>query len=367
MIASPRHARSLARASGVCMSTVRPASAAPFIFFISLASLGLTPPALAAPVPAQPAPAPTSPTPLAPAQPAPAKPAPTAPAPASPTAAPPVQRPTNGPATAPATPGAAPTAQPALPATATPDPAAVSGSPDAALQPEPTPTPAAPGLAESLLGPSVNQHPTTRPTSRLPTEEESIAAEDAASSALYRDLYRPKNNPGRLNVSARVIYGILGSPDSTFSGRMGGLTGDIGQSFNKFGYALTVVAQFGNLTHNVDGRQTQSIGLFGGGPTLSLGRLGLIQRGMLDVRVGYDFLVAPTRVVMDGVATGDGIRVPHGPRLALNMALLTNPGRQRRLFHAFGFTIGYQALVHDLKGDLPFANVLQFGMMYWGG
>ena len=243
------------------------------------------------------------------------------------------------------------------------------GSPEAAIQPEPTPspTPAAPGLAESLLGPSVNQHPTTPPARYIPTEEESAEAEDAAAAALYRDLYRPSNNPGRLNINARLVYGILGSADNTFSGRMGGLTGDIGQSFNRFGYALTLVAQFGNLQHTVEGRHTQSIGLFGGGPTLSLGRLGLIQRGMLDVRVGYDFLVAPTRLIVDNVPIGDGIRVPHGPRIALNMALLTNPGRQRRLFHAFGFTIGYQALVHDLKGQLPFANVLQFGMVYWGG
>ncbi len=248
-----------------------------------------------------------------------------------------------------------------------PDPAATPGSPEAALQPEPTPTPAAPGLAESLLGPSVNQHPTTPPARYVPTEEESIEAEDAAAAALYRDLYRPKTNPGRLNINARLVYGILGSADNTFSGRMGGLTADIGQSFNKFGYALTLVAQFGNLQHTVEGRHTQSVGLFGGGPTLSLGRLGLIQRGMLDVRVGYDFLVAPTRLIVDNVPIGDGIRVPHGPRIALNMALLTNPGRQRRLFHAFGFTIGYQALVHDLKGQLPFANVLQFGMVYWGG
>lgn len=268
----------------------------------------------------------------------------------------------------PSTPSAQPAlGDPAAPATTPPGPAAAPGSPEAALQPESTEAAATPGLAEQLLGPSVNQHPTTRPTGPLPTEAESAEAEDAAIAAMYRNLYRPPNNPGRLNISARVIYGILGSADSTLSGRLGGLTADIGQSFNKIGYALTVVTQFGNLLHSYQGRQTQSIALLGGGPTLSLGRLGLIQRGMLDVRIGYDFLVAPTRLVADGVATSDGIRVPHGPRLALNMGLLTNPGRPRRLFHAFGFTIGYQALVHDLKGQLPFSNVLQFGMFWWGG
>lgn len=255
-----------------------------------------------------------------------------------------------------------------IPAAPAPDPAAAAGGPESVLQPEATtPAPATPGLAEQLLGPSVNQHPTTRPTGPVPTEAESAEQEDAAIAAMYRSLYRPANNPGRLNISARVIYGLLGSADGTFSGRLGGLTGDIGQSFNKIGYALTLVAQFGNLEHSTTDRLTRSIALVGGGPTLSLGRLGLIQRGMLDLRLGYDFLVAPTRVIADGVATSDGIRVPHGPRLALNMGLLTNPGRARKLFHAFGLTIGYQALVHDLKGELPFSNVLQFGMFWWGG
>jgi hypothetical protein len=378
MIASTRHARRLARASGVCMSTVRPVLAA----FV-LSALAAAVPAQAAPVPVQPAPAPVKPTtaptagapaspaaptaapaPTAPPAAAPTSPPATAPAPA-PTTAPAVQRPTT-PVTAPATAQPAPGA-PVVPAAPPPDPAAAPGSPAAAIEPDPTKPPVTPGLAEQLLGPSVNTHPDQRPTGRVPTEEESAEAEDAAVAAMYRDLYRPKNNPGRLTISARILYGILGSPDSSFSGRMGGLTGDIGQSFNKFGYALTLVAQFGNLLHTTPDRQTQSIALLGGGPTINLGRLGLFQRGMLDVRVGYDFLVAPTRIVMDGVAIGDGVRVPHGPRLALNMGLLTNPGRQRRLFHAFGFTIGYQALVHDLKGQLPFSNVLQFGMFWWGG
>lgn len=353
------------------MSTVRPGPTAPILLGLLVALRAA--PLLAAPGPAS---AQAGPAPVAPAQAGPspaATPAPT-PAPTSPA----VQRPTTTPASPPTSTSTAPTtdptptAQPTQPAPAgttppPPDPAAASGSPDAALQPDPAPAPASPGMAESLLGPSVNQHPTTRPTTKVMTEEESIEADDAAAAALYRDLYRPQKNPGRLNISARLLYGILGSPDNTLSGRLGGLTADIGQSFNKFGYALTVVAQFGSVTHSIPGRQTQSIGMFGGGPTLSLGRLGMIQRGMLDVRVGYDFLIAPTRLITDGVATGDGIRVPHGPRVALNMMLLTNAARQRRLFHAFGFTIGYQALVHDFKGQLPFANVLQFGMVYWGG
>jgi hypothetical protein len=236
--------------------------------------------------------------------------------------------------------------------------------------PEPA-TPAQPGqtgLAEQLLGPSVNQHPSSRPATKVPTETEAAEEEDAAVAAMYRSLYRPANNPGRFNIVARAVYTIAGSVDNTVSGRFGGLTADIGQSFNKIGYALTVNAQFGNLTQIVPGSHTQSIALLGGGPTLSLGRLGLIQRGFLDVRVGYDFFAAPTRRILAGnEVVADGLRAPHGPRLTLNMGLLTYAGRSRKLFHGFGFSIGYQALVHSLRGDLPVTNMLQFGFVYWGG
>jgi hypothetical protein len=199
------------------------------------------------------------------------------------------------------------------------------------------------------------------------SEAESADAEDAAIAAMYRDLYRPPNNPGRFNIVARAFYGLAGSTDNTLSGRLGGVSADIGQSFNKVGYAITAVAQFGDLRHITTDRQTQTIALVGGGPTLSLGRLALLQRGFLDVRVGYDFLAAPTRVIVDNMATADGLRVPHGPRLSLNMGLLGNSARARKLFHGFGLSLGYQALVSSLRGDWPVTNVLQFGLVYWGG
>jgi len=184
---------------------------------------------------------------------------------------------------------------------------------------------------------------------------------------MYRGLYRPSGNPGRFNVVARAVYGIAGSIDNTVSGRLGGLSADLGQSFNKFGYALTLVAQAGSLDRVSNGIHTQTVALLGGGPTLSLGRLALLQRGFLDVRVGYDFLFGPTRRISDGVAQSDGMRMPHGPRLSINMGLMSNPARVRKLFHGFGLTIGYQALLGSFRGDLPVTNVLQFGLSYWGG
>ena len=332
-----------------------------------------------------------------------------------PTAAapPPVQRPSTGPtATTPASPGGGaasgttaapggpsgppptavapgtqPDAQPApaptsasAPATTAPEAGAVVPTAPAPVDPPPgdpaelpgpaapaAPAPATPGLAEQLLGPSVNQHPTERPPTRVRSEEESAEAEDQAIAAMYRSLYRPSTNPGRFNIVARGVYVLAGSRDNSMQGRLGGLSADIGQSFNKFGYAVTLVAQFGNLLHTTKDRQEQTIALVGGGPTLSLGRLALLQRGFLDVRVGYDFFAGPTRQIVDNAPIADGIRAPHGPRVSLNMGLLTNGARARKLFHGFGLTLGYQALVHSLRGDWPVVNMLQFGIVYWGG
>ncbi len=229
-----------------------------------------------------------------------------------------------------------------------------------------TPAPS-PGLAEQLLGPSVNQHPSERPPGPVRSEADSAEAEDAAIAAMYRGLYRPSNNPGRINIVARAVYVLAGSVDNTLSGRLGGITVDVGQSFNKVGYAITAVAQFGDLRHTRPNRETQSIALVGGGPTLSLGRLALLQRGFLDVRVGYDVLVAPTRLIIDNMATADSMRVPHGPRLSLNMGLLGSSARARKLFHGFGLSLGYQVLVGSVRGDWPVTNMLQFGLVYWGG
>ena len=306
----------------------------------------------------------------------------TAPAPAAPA----VQRPTSGPteAVGPAgSPDPAPNGAQGAPgvetASATPElgvpvaPAGEAGGGDPSAAPPADPgagsgeAAAPPGLAEQLLGPLVNRHPSERAPGRVRSEEESAEQEDAAIASMYRTLFRPPSNPGRFNAVVRGVYMIAGSADSTMSGRLGGITADLGQSFNKVGYAVTLAAHFGSLLHTTKERETQTIALLGGGPTINLGRLALLQRGFLDARLGYDFFVAPTRLIVDNMAMADGIRAPHGPRFSLNMGLLSNPARARKLFHGFGLTIGYQALVGSLKGDLPFTNVLQFGIVYWGG
>ena len=98
---------------------------------------------------------------------------------------------------------------------------------------------------------------------------------------------------------------------------------------------------------------------------MNLGRLALLQRGYLDLRVGYDFYYAPARALTDDVVA-ESI-TPHGPRLQLNMGLMVRPGRVGRFFHGVGATVGYQALVGAFSGDLPFTSMLSFGLSYWMG
>ncbi|PCC66877.1 hypothetical protein SAMN02745121_00395 [Nannocystis exedens] len=225
-----------------------------------------------------------------------------------------------------------------------------------------------PGLAESLLGPSVNQHPEKRPAKPVPTEAEAAAAEDAAIAAVYRDLFRPKHNPGRFHILARAQYSMGSSfGNSSLSGRTGGAQVDIGQSFNFIGYALTLRGEGGTIDFGADGR-SQMTALLGGGPTLSLGRLGFLQRGYLDFRVGYDFFFAPTRErLLEGGAARLPAMMPHGPRAQLNLGLLLSPDRSRKLFHGVGLGLGYQVLVGSFRGDLPPSQFLQFALHYSGG
>lgn len=300
----------------------------------------------------------------------------------------PVQRPSNavpgGNASPSATPPEAPqstapagTSTPATAdgAIAPPQPATAPVADPASAPSPPAQAPAepggaqTPGLAEQLLGPSVNQHPERRPTAPVPTESDAAAAEDAAMAAMYRDLYRPRHNPGRFHIVARANFGFGSSFDGTLSGRTGGAQVDVGQSFNFIGYAATLRAEGGVIDFGPTGR-SQMTGLIGGGPTLSLGRLGMLQRGYIDLRIGYDFFFAPARErTLEGpvLAVRLPAELPHGPRAQLNLGLLISSDRDRRLFHGVGVGIGYQVLVGSFRGDLPPSQFLQLGLHYSGG
>src|SRR5262245_16411649 len=96
----------------------------------------------------------------------------------------PTPTPTAGTPTAPAETGAHAPSSPTTPTTADPG-SAPSAQPVAPAEPGGTQPP---GMAEQLLGPSVNQHPDKRPPAPVPTESDAAASEDAAIAAMYRDM-----------------------------------------------------------------------------------------------------------------------------------------------------------------------------------
>jgi len=218
---------------------------------------------------------------------------------------------------------------------------------------------------DQLASPRTTVDP-TGPTGPIDPIDQVESEEDAEKAAhFFHSLYRPENNPGRFNTVITTSYMVLGSNDHHLSGRFAGFSADIGQSWNTMGYALSLHANVGDMALRDDGK-IKAVALLGAGPSVNLGRLALLQRGFLDMRVGYDFYYAPARSLDPEIAVATSL-MPHGPRLQLNMGLMVSPKRQRRFFHGVGATVGYQALVGAFSGDLPFTSMLSFGLSHWMG
>lgn len=224
-------------------------------------------------------------------------------------------------------------------------------------------------LAGEASEPASPPPPTTRRVVQDP------GAYEAALLASYDAEYRPADNPGRLHVGARVLFANAGG-DNDIGGRMGGAQVDVGQAWNRFGYALTASAWGGRILLN--DRVAEMNGLFGAGPTLTYGRTALQQRGMIDLRLGYDFMYGvvnqrtDTGAVVAPVGNDSGVvfeqtenLLPHGPRAMLQLGLLSPV--KRNYHHGFGVVFGYQGLVGSLRGDLPFTHMLVTGFQWWMG
>src|SRR5690606_13170062 len=163
--------------------------------------------------------------------------------------------------------------------------------------------------------------------------------------------------------TARLMFANIGANDHV-GGRMGGLQADVGQSWNFIGYGLTASLWAGRVV--LDDRTSDLNTLIGVGPTLNLGRRALIGRGYLDLRLGSDFFFGNVRQRDD--AGDQGNVAPHGPRVQLSLGLLSsNALAQRRWFHGFGATLGYQGLVGSFTRDMPYMSMLTVGISYWMG
>jgi hypothetical protein len=277
-----------------------------------------------------------------------------------------IQRPgASAEAVPPATEGSAPADPPSGDAT-TPDPstgaAPLEAVPADALETE----------SDTATAPAATQ---PAPPPRPAVSEDEDLSPSEAITAEYAPRYRPADNPGRFNISVRALFANAGGA-KIVGGRLGGVAADVGQSWNGFGYAVTGTVYGGRLALQ-PGTTVEMNALVGVGPTIGLGRLALLGRGFLDLRLGYDFFYGvvnqrSTERIVEASDPGDVsvVRaknlVPHGPRARLDLGLLSLDTR-RRFFHGFGVSMGYQALVGSLNGGMPPIHMLTLGLTYWMG
>lgn len=228
-------------------------------------------------------------------------------------------------------------------------------------------------IAQDLLSSDADSAETAPPP-RTRTVVQDPGAYEASVAAAYDAEYRPAHNPGMLHVAGRALFAYAGG-DGEVGGRMGGAQVDIGQAWNRFGYALTASAWGGRI--GLSDRVSEVNALLGVGPTFTLGRAALQQRGLIDLRLGYDVMfgvvnqradggtvVAPQNDSSIAIEAAENL-VPHGPRVMLQLGLLSP--KPRRYHHGFGVVFGYQGLVGSLRGELPFTHMLVTGLQWWMG
>jgi hypothetical protein len=281
----------------------------------------------------------------------------------------------------------APPAETAVPEPAAPVPEAPAEAAEPDAQPgsgpapseaapsEPAPSePDVPAVDPSLLDaksdePVVARPVATRDAGRSP--EEQLAAMDDAHALRYR----PADNPVHINVAGRLMFANISGREHV-NGRMGGGSVDVGPSWNHVGVSGTLTGFAGRvLLPPSTGAELNA--LVGGGLTVSLGRLALLSHGFLDLRLGYDVFYGAVNQRRDGptilatpgdasvVAVQTESLVPHGPRARLDLGLVG--AGNRRFFHGFGLSMGYQALVGSFRGEMPMTSMLTIGLSYWMG
>lgn len=240
--------------------------------------------------------------------------------------------------------------------------------------------PTAPIRADMLDAPAAAtpaSTPATTPSvvsAPSPAADEELTPNEAITKA-YSPKFRPNANPGKLNVAGRLMFANAGAKHAG-GGRFGGIAVDVGQSWNRFGYAITATAYGGRFALQETGTREINA-LLGVGPTVGLGRMALLGRGFLDLRVGYDFYYGVVNerdgdtVVRpqsnDAVAISPAKNLlPHGPRVRLDLGLVALDD-SRRYWHGIGVSMGYQALVDSFRGEMPVTHMLTLGLSYWMG
>ncbi len=288
----------------------------------------------------------------------------------------------------------APPAADGAPAAVVPAPGPVppAGAEDATEIPE-APAEAELAPAEAVAEPPAE--PAVDPSLLEATEPETVVAPVASPRTVeydmddpeqvaarlrqqYANRYRNDSLGARLNITGRLQFANMGGPRSSgVGGRMAGGSVDVGAAWNHVSIAGTASA-WGGRFYLPEETGAEMNAMFGGGPTLGYGRVALLGHGFFDVRLGYHMYYGvvsarrdgPTVVASQGgdsavVFTQTENLLPHGPRVRVDMGLLSQSNRKR--FHAFGLSMGYQGLVHSARGDLPVTHMLTLGLAYWMG
>ena len=247
--------------------------------------------------------------------------------------------------------------------------------PDAAAEPEPEPAgegteakpdadPDEPDLSNLLDSDEPEAGPTRVRVARSGAPERVDRNERLRN--YYASIYRPDHNPSRLYFAARGAYALAGTGEGKGGGRMGFANVELGQTWNYIGYGVGATVMGGSLTFGDEGVENFGGFLIGGGPSLGLGRLGLLGRGFIDLRAGYNFFYAPVSATRENMADPPDA-APHGPKVQVDAGLLFHGTEARRFRHGLGASIGWQGLVHSLAGDFPMVNTFTVGVGYFFG
>ena len=233
---------------------------------------------------------------------------------------------------------------------------------DGANPPESDPADAPEDLS-NLLGSEEPETPT--PRVRIASDRDQVDHSERMRN-YYAKTYRPAHNPPRVYFAARGAFAMAGTSEGTGGGRMASANVEAGQTWNYLGYGIGATVYGGGLTFGEDGVAKFGGVLIGAGPSLGLGRLSLLGRGYLDLRVGYNFFYAPISSTRPELIDPPNA-APHGPKIQVDIGMLLHDSERRRFRHGLGATIGWQMLVHTFVGEYPRLNTFNLGLGYFFG
>ena len=190
----------------------------------------------------------------------------------------------------------------------------------------------------------------------------------------YQKLYRPISNPARFQMNIRAAGAFIGVANSEGAGGRAALVEiEPGVTWNSFGLGLRLGSYLGNISFGPFNQIGMPV-LLGGGPSLSLGRLTLVENATLDIRLGYSVYYAftsensLTEEAMAAIGDSEvpGYLLPNGPTLRVEPGFIF-PAEGRRFRQAVSASITWQMFVGSFANEMPVMNVFALGLNYFFG